>query len=247
MRSNLGTRAAPQYRRASGAEKCGNCGHFCADQGRVVLGWCDLHHAVTSAGAVCGAWEAPPVSPPRVVDFDGATPWDRVRIANEIALSSSRESYVRRAATAAIAHCANVRRNGARCIAEWIRANVVYSQETPGVEILQGPIHTLRYRVGDCDDLAILWASMMLACGLDGAVAGVAKRASVDTFYHAVGVEWPSQRHWELSVDGRWGGRHRPPLRFRVPADSVTVVYMTDADRLGFWIDEHHGFRRIPI
>jgi len=59
----------------------------------------------------------------------------------------------------------------ARLVA-WTRRHVGYTRE--GVELLQDPRVTLRYRSGDCDDHACLVVALALAIGIKARLATIA-------------------------------------------------------------------------
>lgn len=46
-------------------------------------------------------------------------------------------------------------------IRDYVRSNIRYTRDIRGVETLQSPVQTLRLRAGDCDDMAILTASLL--------------------------------------------------------------------------------------
>lgn len=90
-------------------------------------------------------------------------------------------------------------------LARWIRGNVAYQLEG-AEEVFAGPAATLAIGAGDCDDVAILWASTLLACGLDARVA--IARMPPGQWSHAVGammLDDGSVELWELT-DPRWYG-----------------------------------------
>lgn len=47
----------------------------------------------------------------------------------------------------------------------WMRQNIRYMRDPPGVEYVQTPKRLLKTRAGDCDDMAVLIAAMLLVCG----------------------------------------------------------------------------------
>ncbi|TCK06364.1 transglutaminase-like domain-containing protein [Phorcysia thermohydrogeniphila] len=52
-------------------------------------------------------------------------------------------------------------------IAEFVRRNVKYVNDPPRTEVFQSPVRTLEYGIGDCDDFAVLTASLLRAVGLN--------------------------------------------------------------------------------
>ncbi len=53
----------------------------------------------------------------------------------------------------------------ARAIHEWVRDNIRYTFDIDGVEQLQTPDKLLETRKGDCDDMALLTAALLIALG----------------------------------------------------------------------------------
>lgn len=56
----------------------------------------------------------------------------------------------------------------ARALLAFVRDQVRYVGDIDGVETLHDPVTILKMRAGDCDDKAILLASLLLAIGGDG-------------------------------------------------------------------------------
>jgi len=52
-----------------------------------------------------------------------------------------------------------------RAIFEFVRANVRYTLDTHDIEVLQDPLVTVQLGAGDCDDMAILLASLLECVG----------------------------------------------------------------------------------
>jgi len=158
------------------------------------------------------------------------TPSDAVRTANRQAAKGALEWRVRQLAARIVARSRNVRRNGPVLIARWIRANILYTQEAPGYELLQGPLTTLTIRTGDCDDLAILWASLCRSIGLKAYVVGVRARGA-PSFRHAVGLY--EGQLYELSRDETYGGPVRGPLMNGLDVGEEGFYYDPEAQRDG--------------
>lgn len=47
----------------------------------------------------------------------------------------------------------------------WVQQNIRYIQDPPDVELVQTPQYTLQQQAGDCDDQAVLLASLLMATG----------------------------------------------------------------------------------
>jgi len=159
------------------------------------------------------------------------TPQASVRIASQVAARHAGDAPIRAIAAQIVAPCENVPEEGPRRIAEWVRANILYTQEAPGEEILQGPHTTLRIRTGDCDDLAILWAALCRSVGIDATVAGLKRRGS-NGYFHAMG--YFDGELYELSLDHTYGGQKRPMMMGRadVPTGVEAHVYDPASRRL---------------
>lgn len=171
------------------------------------------------------------------------SPWERIAQANQMALEAAKDPYIRHAAVEALKGCGDIPGRGGEHLARWVRKNITYAAEAPGVEVLQGPFTTLALRTGDCDDLSITWASLARSVGLDAYVAGIAEKSNPEALVHAVGYDNGTKTHWELSLDKRWGGPLIQSLVFRRPQDYLAVWWSPEAHRLGYWIDLGDGYQ----
>lgn len=151
-----------------------------------------------------------------------ANPEDTVRMCNELAQESSSHPQLRRLAASLVRSSKDVPREGPTLIGRWIRANIVYTQETVGEEILQGPHTTLQAGTGDCDDLSILWATLCRSVGLDAYVVGL-RRKGAPGFFHAVG--YADGLYYELSRDETYGGPVRGLRMNGLPAGTTAFTY----------------------
>lgn len=52
-----------------------------------------------------------------------------------------------------------------RAVHRWVQENIQYVKDVNGVETLATPTHTLEYLKGDCDDQAVLIASLLESIG----------------------------------------------------------------------------------
>jgi len=165
-------------------------------------------------------------------------PEDNVRAANEMAYRFAADAPIRGLAMRIIGQTDNVFRDGPPRIARWIVENVRYGQESPGIEVLQGPYTTLppgieigdfRFGgigVGDCDDLALLFATLCRAAGIEAFFAGVAELPYNGSFVHAIGYCAANQRFYELSKDEPYGGLPNKPLEMAgVPLGQAAFCY----------------------
>jgi transglutaminase-like putative cysteine protease len=91
-------------------------------------------------------------------------------------------------------------------IREWVKTNIEYRMDPAGHELLQDPIVTLAEQAGDCDDMACLSASLLMAIGHECEALGVAWKGE-DSSSHAVchditsglivdPVAWVTCREW---------------------------------------------------
>lgn len=78
-------------------------------------------------------------------------------------------------AAAATSHLTNKDFRGeAEALLEYVRANVRYLQDPNEVELVQQPLKTLEFGVGDCDDMATLLATLLESIGHPARFAAVA-------------------------------------------------------------------------
>ena len=163
-----------------------------------------------------------------------------VQIANEIAHLRSMDAPIRALASSIVGDLTHAKRDVPIRIARWIRENVKYTQETPLVEILQGPYRTLGNNIkvetpmgpfqfsgtgtGDCDDLSILFATLCRSVGIEGYLAGIAKYNRPEGFFHAMG--YAEGLFYELSLDAPYGGVGGGTIASPRPyPDIVATVY----------------------
>ncbi len=150
------------------------------------------------------------------------SPSDTVAEANRIASIGAMEPVVRAIAADVVGHAGNVPKVGPDRLARWVRDNIRYTQEATGLEVLQGPITTLRLETGDCDDLSILWTALCRSIGIEAFVVGL-REHDQSGYYHAVG--YAGGQLFELSRDQRYGGPRRGHRMAGVPRGSVGLYY----------------------
>ena len=153
--------------------------------------------------------------------YDGMfTTLQTVQAANEVAQMRSLDAPIRALASSIVGNLDNAASDVPERIAKWVRENVKYTQETPMIEVLQGPYRTLGDNVrvqtpmgpyqfrgtgtGDCDDLSILFACLCRSVGIEAFLAGIAQPAKPESFYHAMG--YCNGVFYELSKDAPYGG-----------------------------------------
>ena len=177
-------------------------------------------------------------------DTDDMVPLDHIKVANEMAAKFALDAPIRRAAARILAGCRNIPQSGPRQIALWLRKHVTYQQEAPGVEILQGPYHTLRFGVGDCDDLALTMACLCRAAGIKAYVCGVARAPKVSHFIHAVCFV-PGVGHFEISSDENYGGIGHLSERFKHGKGIATVYYDPEPRGMGYYLSTGKHYTRV--
>lgn len=171
--------------------------------------------------------------------FDGVmTKRETVQVANDLAQVRSLDAPIRALAVAIVGPLKDARVEVPRKVAAWIRENVQYTQETPMVEVLQGPYRTLGRNVsiqtpmgpyrfggtgtGDCDDLSILFACLCRSIGVPAYVAGIAPTGKPDSFFHAMG--FADGVFYELSKDRPYGGLGGSTIASRSPYPNIVAT-----------------------
>jgi hypothetical protein len=171
--------------------------------------------------------------------FDSVmTKRETVQAANDIAQLRSLDAPIRALAVAIVGPLTNAKVEVPARIAAWIREKVQYTQETPMIEILQGPYRTLGSNVsvqtpmgpyrfggtgtGDCDDLSILFACLCRSIGVTAYVAGIAPAAKTDSFFHAMGFS--NGVFYELSKDRPYGGLGGKTIASTAPYPNIVAT-----------------------
>jgi hypothetical protein len=160
---------------------------------------------------------------------------ETIRAANEVAALRSLDAPVRALASQIVGDLQYAKRDIPYRIADWIRKNVKYTQETPYVEILQGPYRTLGKNVtvqtpmgpyqfqgtgtGDCDDLSILFACLCRSIGIEAYLVGISKAATPSNYFHAMG--YSNGLFYELSLDAPYGGVGSAEICSEVPFSKI--------------------------
>lgn len=171
--------------------------------------------------------------------FDSVmTKRETVQAANDLAQLRSLDAPIRALAVAIVGPLKDARTEVPTRIAAWIRDKVQYTQETPMVEVLQGPYRTLGGNVsvqtpmgpyrfggtgtGDCDDLSILFACLCRSVGVPAYVAGIAPVGKPDSFFHAMG--FAGGVFYELSKDRPYGGLGGSTIASRSPYPNIIAT-----------------------
>lgn len=149
-------------------------------------------------------------------DAAATHPEGSLQLATRLAESASRTVPVRALAHHILRHCSHVEK-APSIVAMWIRSNLRYWRETPGVEVLSGPVSTILSGGGDCDDLAILHASLLRSIGVTAYPAAMGNGVS---WAHM--VSWcPPLAPFELCLEYFYstGDELRTPLQRGQPAN----------------------------
>ena len=83
-------------------------------------------------------------------------------------------------------------------ITSFVKENIKYVNDPPRAEVFQSPLRTLEWGIGDCDDFAVLTASLLRAAGLNA--RPVIKRVNNRWGHVVVEVFHPERRQW-LEID----------------------------------------------
>jgi hypothetical protein len=173
----------------------------------------------------------------------GVHPWQRLAMANEIAIKHAIDPNLRGLAAHITQRCRNMRLEAGPTIALWVRRKMKYVMEAPDTELLQGPYDTLTEKCGDCDDLAILWACLVRSLGLRAYVGGVSAEADMENLEHAVGVLVDDAGAWKMFEtidDTRYGGTDWP-LTFEAPQGYCVTIWSNEPDRQGYTTRKSRG------
>lgn len=89
-----------------------------------------------------------------------------LKVMRDLARRYKTHPAVRNAATVALAPVPSKSwRAEARAVFEWVRNNIRYTLDIDGVETLYYPDRLLELGYGDCDDMSLLLAAMLLSVG----------------------------------------------------------------------------------
>jgi len=171
----------------------------------------------------------------RYFDSETMSPFDRVRVANEIAIRSAMDAPLRRLAAVIVRDAWNIPKQAGTKIARWIRTSFQYTLEAPGVEILQGPYTSLKTRVVDCDDAAILWQSLTRSIGLQTYFCGVGQISKPDVLLHAIGHDPTIGKLFEVVSTEAYSGEVTN-LEFQLPAGFFAIYWSPEPGLAGFYV-----------
>ncbi len=108
-----------------------------------------------------------------------------------------------------------------QAVQQWVRANVRYTRDPVGVEVVADPISTIAMRAGDCDDQSVVVAALLMATG--HRCRYVAVGATVESLCHVftetlIGSKWVA-----VETTEPWPLGQRPDPR-RYPASMVEHI-----------------------
>ncbi len=83
-------------------------------------------------------------------------------------------------------------------ITDFVKKNVKYVNDPPRAEVFQSPLRTLEWGIGDCDDFAVLTASLLLSAGLEARPK--IKRVNDRWGHVVVEVFHPERKEW-IEID----------------------------------------------
>lgn len=96
-------------------------------------------------------------------------------------------------------------------LARWVGQNIKYVYDPWGTEILQTPQVTLEYGYGDCDDMSLLLAALLMSVG-------------IETRFRVVGRRHPEHIFVEALVNGAWVG-YDPAVTFKDPHPKNLITF----------------------
>lgn len=100
-------------------------------------------------------------------DDEGATR-ATLNLMCKLAKKGKRNPFVREQALHIISECqisSKDYRGEAECFFDWVRDNIRYTRDVDNIETLHGAHVLLETRQGDCDDMCILLASLLMSVG----------------------------------------------------------------------------------
>jgi Transglutaminase-like superfamily len=83
----------------------------------------------------------------------------------------------------------------ANALYEWVRRNVRFTKDPVNKEKLYPPAELLKIRAGDCDDISMLLATLLMAVGYPARLMTIAAPGSPDQFSHV---------YVEAEIGGQW-------------------------------------------
>ena len=95
-----------------------------------------------------------------------------------------------------------------QALQEWVKHNIRYTMDVKGVETLQTPVKTLELKAGDCDDHAILLASLLSTINHDARFVAVGKYP--DQFSHVFVQAKIGSRWFAIETTKNWPMGHFP-------------------------------------
>ena len=123
----------------------------------------------------------------------------------------------------------------ATAIYDWVQANIRFTKDPIGKEKLYPPTELLNIRAGDCDDITMLMAALLMAIGINArAITVSASDEDPSQFSHIypeaqIGGQWVPMD--AARPDAMFGAM--PPMYYRMRAWSLTDGGYQDLNGLG--------------
>lgn len=95
-------------------------------------------------------------------------------------------------------------------IQEYVRHNIQYVKDIEGVETIQTPDMTVRNRAGDCDDQAVLVATLLAAIGHPTRFIAM-KSKLLGPYVHVYAETRNGTRWWPVETTENWPVGYEPP------------------------------------
>ncbi len=97
-----------------------------------------------------------------------------------------------------------------RAVSDYVKNNIRYRKDVNGIETISTPIKTLEYRAGDCDDQAVLVATLLEAIGHPTRFVAI-KMKHLGPFVHVytetkIGPKW-----YSIETTESWPVGFQPP------------------------------------
>lgn len=137
----------------------------------------------------------------------------------------------------------------AQAIYNWVLSNIRFTRDPVSKETLYPPAELLKIRSGDCDDISMLVATLLMAVGIPARLVTVSANPSSSDFSH-VYAEGQIEGEWTpidpARVDSAFG--QGPAMYFRKRAWSLTDSGYDDLQGLGYYprFRSHLGQTQYP-
>jgi hypothetical protein len=132
----------------------------------------------------------------------------------------------------------------AQAIYDWVRGHIRFTKDPVGKEKLYPPAELLKIRAGDCDDISMLLATLVMAVGYPARLVTVSANGSAPDQFSHVYIEAEVQGQW-IPLDAArpeaiFGSE--PPMYYRKRAWSLTDDSYEDLSGRGRSRSRQRGF-----